>query len=224
MIAVIIYGPPGSGKGTQANLLAGNSGFFHLDTGDYLRTILHGPNFRKNKITLRERKLNDSGKLNTPSWVLKIIGKRAREIAKLKQSIVLSGSPRTVFEALGDPKNKGMMKILERAYGKKNILVFLLDIPPRESFRRNSKRSSCYVCKTVLLAKYGNLKSCPFCGGEIKRRRDDKKEIILTRLEEYRSRTLPIINELKRKKYRIIKLSGLPAPYKIHKKITSYLK
>lgn len=224
MTAIILYGPPGSGKGTQAKLLAEKSGFFHLDTGEYLRKILHDPNLRKNKTILEERKLNDSGKLNTPSWVLKIIGQRVREIAKLKQSIVLSGSPRTVFEALGDSKNKGMVKILEQAYGKKNIFVFLLSIPPGVSLKRNGKRSSCSVCKTVLLAKYGNLKSCPFCGGEIERRRDDKKEIILTRLEEYRARTLPIINELKRKKYRIIKISGLPAPYKIHKKITSYLK
>ncbi len=224
MKAVIIYGPPGSGKGTQANLLAGKSGFSHLDTGEYLRNILHDPDSQKNKIILKERKLNDSGKLNTPSWVLKIIGQRVREISKLKKSIVFSGSPRTVFEALGDSKNKGMIKILEQAYGKKNIFVFLLEIPPSVSLKRNSKRSSCSVCKTVLLAKYNNLKSCPFCGGKIKRRQDDEKEIILTRLEEYRTRTLPIINELKRRKYHIIKISGLPAPYKIHKKITSYLK
>ena len=79
MIAVIIYGPPGSGKGTQAQLLAEKFDLIHLDSGRYLREILYNPKFKKNKIIQRERKINEAGKLNTPSWVLKIIGERVEK-------------------------------------------------------------------------------------------------------------------------------------------------
>ena len=89
-LAIIFYGSPGSGKGTQAKLLADKLGLYHFDTGDFLRKILNNPVLTKNKEIIKERKLNRSGKLNSPSWVLKIISKQAETISKLGQSIVCS--------------------------------------------------------------------------------------------------------------------------------------
>ncbi len=71
--AVIIYGPPGSGKGTQAELLAKIYGFVHFDTGRYIENFLRAPGWQKNLVLRRERKLFDTGKLLSPPWVLKIV-------------------------------------------------------------------------------------------------------------------------------------------------------
>ncbi len=223
MIAVIIYGPPGSGKGTQAKLLADKLNLIHFDTGNYIRELLYNPSFKKNKIIQEEKSLNEAGKLNTPSWVLKILAEKAKKIEKLNEGVVFSGSPRTMFESFGDGKNKGLIKILEEFYGKKNIFIFVLNISEKESIRRNTKRLICSVCRSPILSQTLDAKRrmlrCSFCGGRLKSRFDDKKEIISERLKEYKLRTFPIIEELKKKKYKVLDVDAEPSPHKIHKRI-----
>ncbi len=231
--AIILYGPPGSGKGTQAILLEDNLGFYHFDTGRYLRQALYDLKNKNNKEIQNERKLNESGKLNSPKWVLKIVSQKTKDLSKTGHSIVFSGSPRTIFETFGynadvrgskrSQKQKGLLQLLEEEYEKNNVFIFLLKIPEKTSILRNSQRSTCSVCNTVLLAKYKNFKNCPFCGGKILKRKDDDKNTIAKRLREFKERTLPIINELKKKKNRVVEIDGTPPPYKIHQKIISYL-
>ena len=103
-MAVVFYGPPGSGKGTQAQLLADTLHLFHFDTGNLLRNLLHDPKYKDDESIKRERELNESVKLNTPSWVLDVVTKQVDDLAKLGQSIVFSGSPRNVFEAFGEER------------------------------------------------------------------------------------------------------------------------
>jgi len=228
-IGVIIFGPQGSGKGTQAKLLADKFDFFRFDSGGYLRKILYDPKFQKNKIIQRERKLNEAGKLNTELWLTKIVNKRFKELIRLGQSIVTEGFPRTIFEAFGDKKIEGAIDIFKKGYGKNNIFIFLLDIPKKESIKRITQRFTCSVCKALLLSskllRLGRIKFkiCPFCGGKIVHRVDDNEKAILTRLKEYKERTEPIFRELKKRKYKIYKINGAPMPYKIHEKIVSYL-
>ena len=224
-IGIILYGPPGSGKGTQAKLIAEKLGLIHFDTGKYIEQIVHDPNLQKNKTVQRERKSFDSGALCTPSWVLKIVREETKQISKAGLSLVFSGSPRTIFETLGDGKNKGLLKVLEENYGRKNIYVFFIDISEKKSILRNSNRLMCSVCGTPLIATFkqvAKLKICPFCGGKLYRRTLDKPEIIKIRIKEYLDRTLPIVRVLKKRKYRIIRINGTPLPYKIHQKISSY--
>ena len=221
-ISVIFYGPQGSGKGTQAKLLADRFNLFHLDTGDYLRKILYDPRFQKTKIVQRERKINEAGKLNTPSWVLKTISKRIKELINLGQSIIMSGSPRTLYEAFGEKGNDGEIAILTKDYGKKNVFIFMLDIPEHESYKRNLNRYNCSVCKTPLLGGL-KFKNCPFCGGKLVHRVDDNRRSISVRLKEYNERTTPIFKELKKRGYQFYKIDGTPAPYKIHQRIVSLL-
>ena len=228
-IGIIIFGPPGSGKGTQAQLLAEKFNLVHFDSGSYLRKILYDPKYKKNKAIQAERKLNEAGKINTPLWVLKIIVDKIKKIEKLNESVVFSGSPRSTFEAFGDKKHKGLMKILKEFYGKKNIRIFILNISEKESIKRNSKRIVCSICRTPLLSQMSDVKcqmfkDCPFCAGPLKSRFDDKKEIIVERLKEYQQRTFPIIKELKRKKYKIININGYQFPYKIHQKIIANIR
>ncbi|MBN2197701.1 nucleoside monophosphate kinase [Candidatus Wolfebacteria bacterium] len=222
--AIIVYGAPGSGKGTQAKFLADKFNLYHFDTGDYLRKIIYDPLLQKNKIIQRERKLNESGILQTPEFVLKVVSQRTKEIIKLNQGIVYSGSPRTLFEAFGNNKNKGLMEILVKGYGKKNVFIFNLDIPEKEAIKRNSKRSICSVCKAPILGiAKDKLSSCAFCGGKIIRRVDDNPEIMKTRLKEYSQRTKPIFAKLKKGNYKFYKINGEPMPYKIHQTILKKL-
>ena len=240
MIAIIIYGPPGAGKGTQAQLLAEKFDLIHFDSGKYLRELLYNPKNKNNKIIQKEKKLNEAGKLNTPSWVLKIVSGKVKEIAGLlHKGVVLSGSLRTIFEALGNlpagqagDKNIGLMEILEKMYSKKNIYVFKINVSENQTIERNTHRLICSVCGTPILdmsiilpkCKNTDISQCPFCGGKFKHRFDDNKKVIITRLKEYSERTAPIVNELKKRKYKVIEIDGSPMPYKIHEKIRSFIK
>lgn len=228
MKVIIIMGPPGSGKGTQAKLISEKLGFVHFDTGQHFESILYNPEFKNNKEIQRERKIFEAGILLTPSWAAKMIIKRVKELADLKMSIVFSGSPRTIYEAFGDKKTEGLLKTLERYYGKKNINVFKINVPVNASIKRNSSRLICSVCGTPLMANSSKLTAkslnCPFCGGKLRKRTLDKPEIIKKRLVEYKERTGPVIKGMKKMGYRIVEVDGASAPYKIHEKIFSYIK
>ena len=221
-VAVIIFGPQGSGKGTQAELIAKKIGGVHFDTGNYLRTILHDPASQNDKIIQREKKMNDSGILNTPSWVLKIVVDVIKKVALLKQGVVFSGSPRTFFEAFGynqdekqNSKTVGVMDILKKYYGKENIFVFIFKLPLKDSFKRINSRLTCSVCNGPLLAQNIKFKSCPFCGGKIIKRKDDTEKSISERLAEYEKRTKPVFGKIKSDGYKVFEIDARPAPYKI---------
>lgn len=224
--AIIIYGPPGAGKGTQANLLTWRKGFIHFDTGKYLEQLVHDPANKNNKVIQRERELFDKGILMTPSFVLKVVSDKTKEIAKAGFNIVFSGSPRTVFEAFGDAKNIGLIEILEKIYGKKNIYPILLDIDPQRSIERNAKRLVCGVCANAILYSdvFHKHNTCPLCGGQLKKRSVDNPAVFKTRIKEYQERTYPIIAGLKQRKYKIIKVDGKPMPFEVHAKILNKLK
>lgn len=225
-IGIIIYGPPGSGKGTQAKLLADKFGLIHFDTGKYIEQVIYDSKNRDNKTIQKQRDFFDSGILCDPSWVLKIVSEKTRQLAKTGFGIVFSGSPRTLYEAFGDKSQNGLIDVLEKNYGQKNVFVFNVDISDKNSIKRNGNRLMCSVCGTQLLATFKDvdrLKMCPFCAGKLYRRTLDKPEIIKVRLKEYRERTLPIQKELKKRGYKIIDINGEPLPEKVHKKISSYL-
>lgn len=230
MKAIIIMGPQGSGKGTQAELIAKKLDLYHFDTGQYLRAILYDPASKNDKIIQRERKLNKAGILNTPSWILKIMIQGVKNLATLRKGVVFSGSPRTFYEAFGygqgeNSKNKtGLTDILNKYYGKENISVFSLDIPRSESIKRASSRLSCSICGSPFMAQKYKITSCPFCGGKIIKRKDDNIKSIMERLSEYDKRTKPIFAELEKRKYKIFKINGAPAPYKIHGNILKIIK
>src|SRR3989344_2280226 len=220
---IMIYGQPGAGKGTQAYLVESVKVFHHFDTGKYLEQVVRDPANAKNKVVQRERKLFDSGILLTPSWVLNIVKNKAVSFAKAGQGLVFSGSPRTLFEAFGDSKNEGLISILEKAYGKKNLKFFYLRVSPKTSIWRNSHRMVCSLCVAPVLHHAGKLAHCAFCGAPLRTRTLDKPEVIKVRIKEYQQRTLPILNRLKKMGYKINEISGEPAPYKVFKQISKKL-
>jgi len=230
-IAVIIFGPQGSGKGTQAELIAEKFDLFRFDTGQYLRNLLYNHALRNDKIIRREQKLNKAGILNTPSWVLKIVSGTIKKAAALGQGIIFSGSPRTFYEAFGynqgeKPKDKieGVLDVLKKYYSKENIFVFIFKLPLQDSLKRINGRLTCSVCNGPLLAQKTKFKSCPFCAGKIIKRKDDTEKSIKERLAEYEKRTKPVFEKIKGDGYKVFEIDARPAPYKIHEVICKKLK
>lgn len=219
-VVIMLYGPPGSGKGTQANFVAAKLNLLHFDTGRFLESVVHDPNRQKEKIIMRERKLFDNGMLMTPSFVTREVEKQARRIWRNDSGLVFSGSPRTLYEA------EHLVPFLENLYGRKNIFVFVLGIPPKLSIERNSHRLICSECKTALLTSYfpiAHPKYCPICAGPFYKRTLDKPGVIKIRLKEYALRTEPIFVFMKKRGYTVHMLDGRPEPYKVFRSIYGLL-
>lgn len=227
--AILIMGPPGAGKGTQADLIADNLGFFHFDSGRYIARLIEKskkgklPKDAKGPPKTRSGKTElERGLLTDPLWFLKLVKAETYKLAKADLNVVFSGSPRTVLEAFGDKKNLGLVPWLIKLYGKKNISVFKLDIPLAESLKRNSRRITCSLCRKSLVAP-GKLDQCPFCGGSLIKRSDDKPAIIKIRLREYRERTGPVMEELEKRGFKIIRINGRPRPNIVFRSLEKHI-
>jgi adenylate kinase len=220
-IAIIIFGEPGSGKTTQAKLLAENFNLIHFDTGRFLEGILFDPNRQTEKIIQKEKKIFKSGKLNTPSFVVSEIKKRIIKIWKTGFGIIFSGSPRTLYEARKE------IPWLLKMFGKENIFFVELKLKESEALKRNIHRLICKFCGYTLLSQYfkvRNIKNCPVCGGEFYKRVLDNPETLKIRFNEYRTRTRPIFDYLKENGFKIYQIDARPAPYKIFQKIQKIIK
>ena len=198
---IIIIGPPGSGKGTQAKLLCRQFGLKYVGSGDNLRARQKLNDFTGEKLT----KVMNRGELVPSFIVIKLLGDKLEKLKKdLKiKGFVLDGWTRIIFEAI----------LLEESLGwydwDKNVKVILIKISKRESINRLTKRRQCKECGRLIpwLGGFKKLKKCDKCGGELVVRRDDKMEVIKKRLEEYKTETIPAINYYK-KQGRLIEING----------------
>lgn len=217
---VIFFGFPGSGKGTQADLLVEAFGFFHFDTGKEIERTVHNPSNRGNPVIKREAKLFDTGFLNTPSWVESLVKKKTEEYVKAGQKLVFSGSPRTLPEA------RGLFKIFKKLFGIKSVLMLFLDIDEETSIFRNSHRRVCHDCRIPVIWSKATQKmtSCFHCGGILVKRTLDAPDIIKERIKEYRKKTEPAMEFLKSKGIRVIRIDGEMQPEVVSGRIESYFK
>ncbi len=219
-IAIMLYGFPGSGKGTQANFLAEKLALVHFDTGKVLEAAVHDPKRQKEPVIARERVLFDTGKLMTPEFVAEELERHARKIATAGLGVVFSGSPRTIGEA------HQLVPLLEELYGKQNMFACYIDISSTESIRRNSARLICRECGRPFLSTYYPTKKpkhCPVCAGALYKRTLDNPKVIAIRQQEFKERTVPILTYLKKRGYSIKKFDGTPAPFALFTKIYGYI-
>lgn len=226
--AVIIFGPPGAGKTTQATLLEKKTGFISFNTGGILERIVHDPLRSTDPIVLQARKDFDEGRLMDPTFVLSVIGERIRAHAKQGEGLVFGSNPRRIEEAFGTDTQEGLFDILSTTFPKENILVIEIDVSPEVSIERNTHRKVCSSCETPvinpkLLKGVEELYQCTLCGGELQTRTLDAPEVISVRLDAYKQQTLPIIEELQKRNYTYKKVDGDQLPYQVFNSIYSFV-
>lgn len=214
--AVFLIGPPGSGKGTQADLLAERFGLVHIQTSKLGEAKINDTELVKRDPEVAEvKKLYDKGELFPPPWTVKIVMEKAKELADEGKGIVFSGSPRTIYEAENE------IPYFENLYGKENIKIVNLKIDETESLNRNIHRRICKVNGHPIpnFEQFKDMKLCPHDGSEIVTRSLDTPETIKTRNEVYHRRTEPILDFLKKKGYKIINIRGTQSIQEVFEEI-----
>ena len=155
-----------------------------------------------------------SGVKATSAKTLPTFFTKIKEIAAAGLGLVLSGSPRTVGEA------QNLLPVLEKLYGRKNMLFFVLKVPPETSLKRNSRRLICSVCGSPLLRvrsteNFTVYSPCPFCGGKLVKRTLDRLSVIKDRLIEFDLKTLPVFAAIKKNGYKVNIIKGDALPFKV---------
>jgi adenylate kinase len=224
---IIIIGAPGSGKGTQSALLAERLSFYHIETSKLLEEAFE--NAKKSdflfiegkKIFLDdEKKLWQTGVLCTPQFANYLVKKRVKEVHEEGENLILSGSPRTLYDG------EKLMPLLKDLYGLKNVKVILLKIKPEETLFRNSHRRICALMRHPILYSEDNLnlKYCPLDGSElIKREGLDDLASIEVRLNEYRERTMPLVDYFKKEGISVKVINGSLSPSQVFSNILKAL-
>jgi adenylate kinase len=212
---LIILGPQGSGKGTQAEMLAKKFDLEHIDMGKFLREV---------------------AKIDTP------LGREVYDIQNVTKTLVpakileevftikLNGISRekgVIFD--GFPRNMDQAEYLEKAvkeFGRQIDKVVFVNISKDESLKRISKRWICEKCKSVWImgkdVKNENDK-CPNCQGNIMQRIDDVEEGIKIRLKVFEEETIPVIRHFY-DKGKIVEINGAQTIEKVFEDILRELK
>jgi adenylate kinase len=192
---VVLLGPPGAGKGTQADLLAERLGIPKIATGDVLRAAVRDGTKRGKEA----KSYMDRGDLVPDSVILGILQDVMTSPAT-KKGAILDGAVRTV------PQAEGLATMLAEI-GKKVDRVLLFDVDDGELIKRLSTRTVCQGCQTPYMDREPGSK-CEKCGGRLVRRKDDEPEAVKNRLEVYRTQTEPVIDWYGSNKMRVLKIDA----------------
>ncbi len=177
---LIIFGPPGVGKGTQAQILSQKLNIPHISTGDMLREAVKN----QTELGLKAKSFMDKGEL-VPDDVMIGIIKEVLASEKCKNGFILDGFPRTIAQA----------EALDEIFEELNIkldYVISLEVNDDEIIKRLTNRRVCKNCGAVfnlLIDKIPEDNKCPRCGGELYQRSDDNPDVIKNRLKVYREST-----------------------------------
>lgn len=182
---IILLGPPGSGKGTQAKRLEQNRGMRHLATGDMLRAVAASAS----EFGIRVKAIMDSGQLVPDGVIIEMIAARIAE-PDCRDGFVLDGFPRTV------PQAQALDEMLaKRGLSLTHVILIKVDEPAL--IDRLAGRFTCAKCGASYHERYNRPRvegMCDVCGNhEFIHRPDDRPEAVAARFEVYRRQTEPIL-------------------------------
>ncbi|NLZ38404.1 MAG: adenylate kinase [Firmicutes bacterium] len=187
---IILLGPPGAGKGTQAEKLVKKYKIPHISTGDIFRAALQ----EGTELGLRAKEYMDQGELVPDDLVVDIVKERLEQ-EDAQNGYLLDGFPRTLAQA------EALDESL-RASGTPLTGVINISVDPQELLERLTGRRVCRGCGATYHIKFNppTVRSvCDKCGGELYQREDDTVETVKQRLEVYRQQTAPLIEYYGRK-------------------------
>ena len=182
---IVLLGPPGAGKGTQAQRIQDEYGLVQLSTGDMLRAAAKSGS----EIGKKAKAIMDAGKLVPDDVVIQLIAERIEE-PDCKKGFILDGFPRTTTQA-------ETLDAMLADKGLKLDHVIELEVDDAALSDRISGRFTCAKCGAGYHDRYHRPKTdgvCDKCGStEFTRRADDKAETVKTRLAAYHAQTAPIL-------------------------------
>ena len=199
---LVLLGAPGSGKGTQANLLKNQYGCVHISTGDILRRNLK----EETELGLQAGAFMNKGELVPDDLVITMVRERLSQ-SDIAEGFLMDGFPRTLPQAESFEK---ILQELDRPLDK----VLLLRVDEELLVRRLTNRRTCRSCGKIwnlLTLDASQAKVCPACGGELYQREDDSEFVIRNRLRVYREQTSPLVSWYEKKELlSIVDASGSP--------------
>lgn len=187
---VILMGPPGAGKGTQAELIKAEYPIPHISTGDMFRAAVS----QGTELGKEAKKYMDSGKLVPDEVTIGIVAERLAQ-PDCEKGFLLDGFPRTTVQA------EALDQVLSKQ-DKKIEAAINISVADEVLIERMSGRVSCKECKAVYNLKFNpTVKSgiCDKCGGELIQRSDDNSETVRKRLEVYKEQTNPLLDYYQKK-------------------------
>jgi adenylate kinase len=178
---VVMMGPPGAGKGTQANRFAQARGVPKISTGDMLREGIKD----RNPVALEAKARMDQGKLVDDAIIIAIVKDRLSR-PDTKHGFVLDGFPRTVGQAQA-------LDVLIEARANGPLVVVDVAVPEAELVRRLASRRICGTCGTTADPSTPAGSACTTCGGQLVQRADDGAQVVIERLRVYERSTRPLL-------------------------------
>jgi len=181
---IVLVGPPGAGKGTQAALLTEKYGIPHISTGDMFRKAIT----EKTKLGIKAKEYMDQGLLVPDEVTIGIVEERLSE-SDCASGFLLDGFPRTVVQA------DALEKIMNNL-GFDGLKVINIVLDQRKLFERITGRRVCQNCGAtfhVVFAPTQSPDKCDKCGGTTIQRNDDKPETVENRIKVYEDSTAPLI-------------------------------
>jgi adenylate kinase len=179
---ILLFGPPGAGKGTQSTLLIERHGMKQISTGDLFRANIKN----QTPLGLKTKAILDRGELVPDDITIAMVAEEFKTLGGTP--FILDGFPRTVKQATA----------LEELLAKSKLKIdraFFLEVPFESLMSRLTGRRVCKNCGTVyhVDAKPPKVEGvCDVCGGPVLQRPDDKAEVIGTRLKAYEESTAPL--------------------------------
>lgn len=212
-VRVVLLGPPGAGKGTQAKLLRERFEACQISTGDILRKAVAD----KTPLGAEAESYLNRGELVPDDVIVRLVGERLKQ-RDCAQGFVLDGFPRTL------PQAESLEEIL-KAMALPLDGVLSIQVPQQIIVQRLAGRRNCRDCGALYHMNFDpprNDETCDRCNGRLQQRDDDREETITTRLRVYETQTAPLVNYY-RQRGNLRKIDGVGKVEDIQKRIIDAL-
>lgn len=182
---IILMGPPGAGKGTQASKIVSKFGLTQISTGDLFRKALK----EQTKYGVIAKYFIQFGHLVPDDYTIQMVRDYLQENT-FENGFILDGFPRTIIQARE-------LESIGKEFGFNIDAIINLDIPQDKLIKRLSGRRTCSSCGSTFHVEFNSPKQegiCDNCGGELYQRADESEEAVQVRLDTYNKQTKPLID------------------------------